>query len=365
MFNKNDGTKAFKPVGRLRVFFALPFYIAVLLIVLNIVLYFIDFPAATVMSVFMVFYIAIYLYMQLALKPGIMHDIIAFSSNYSQVQRQLLYELSVPYCLLDTNGRVMWLNKAMCACINKKKDFKKNISTLFPEITANIFPQGLECVSVKAKDESVESVLKRVLANTGLTYRFEGDIIVIREQLMNMNQQEEKKEITITGRVTDEKKEPIPGATILLKGTSLGTATNVDGSYKLTIPEMKDCILVFSFVGMQTQEVKYVGKDTVHVVMVAQLETLDDVVVTGIFKKSKESYTGAVRVVTDKELKEFKGRNLITTLANIDPAFNMIANNDLGSNPNSLPQVQIRGAASLPNIGELQDNSHFILYICQ
>ena len=49
MFNKNDGTKAFKPVGRLRVFFALPFYIAVLLIVLNIVLYFIDFPAATVM----------------------------------------------------------------------------------------------------------------------------------------------------------------------------------------------------------------------------------------------------------------------------------------------------------------------------
>ena len=78
MFNKNDGTKAFKPVGRLRVFFALPFYIAVLLIVLNIVLYFIDFPAATVMSVFMVFYIAIYLYMQLALKPilSLFHRII-------------------------------------------------------------------------------------------------------------------------------------------------------------------------------------------------------------------------------------------------------------------------------------------------
>lgn len=167
MFNKNDGTKAFKPVGRLRVFFALPFYIAVLLIVLNIVLYFIDFPAATVMSVFMVFYIAIYLYMQLALKPGIMHDIIAFSSNYSQVQRQLLYELSVPYCLLDTNGRVMWLNKAMCACINKKKDFKKNISTLFPEITANIFPTGEEPKEVRItyeeRDYCVE--MKRISAD--------------------------------------------------------------------------------------------------------------------------------------------------------------------------------------------------------
>ena len=105
--------------------------------------------------------------MQLALKPGIMHDIIAFSSNYSQVQRQLLYELSVPYCLLDTNGRVMWLNKAMCACINKKKDFKKNISTLFPEITANIFPTGEEPKEVRItyeeRDYCVE--MKRISAD--------------------------------------------------------------------------------------------------------------------------------------------------------------------------------------------------------
>ena len=107
------------------------------------------------------------------------------------------------------------------ACTARESEFRlKNVSikVLFGEIqkqTALSFvfnteqTQGLERVSVKAKDESVESVLKRVLANTGLTYRFEGDIIVIREQLMNMNQQEEKKEITITGRVTDEKKEPI------------------------------------------------------------------------------------------------------------------------------------------------------------
>lgn len=217
--------------------------------------------------------------------------------------------------------------------------------------------KSLGRISVKAKNETVESVLQRVLAKTGLVYRFEGDIIVIRQETEIEEEKEEKKEITIVGKVVDEKKESMPGVTILLKGTSLGTATNVDGNYKLTIPPMKDFVLVFSFIGMQTQEVKYAGKDTINVTMVAQTESLQDVVVTGIFKKNRESYTGAVRTVTDKELRDFKGRNLISTLANIDPAFNMVASNDLGSNPNRLPEVRIRGAASLPNVGELQDNT--------
>ena len=212
-------------------------------------------------------------------------------------------------------------------------------------------------ISVKADNEAVESVLRRVLANTGLTYRFEGDIIVIRQQELSTAQQEAKKEITIVGKVVDEKKVPMPGVTVRLKEVSLGTATDMDGVYKLTVPNLKEFVLVYSFIGMQTQEIKYTGKDTINVTMLPQSETLQDVVVTGIFKKNRESYTGAIRVVTDKELRDFRGRNLIASLANIDPAFNLIANNELGSNPNRLPEVRIRGAASLPNVGELQDNT--------
>ncbi|WP_231932397.1 MULTISPECIES: SusC/RagA family TonB-linked outer membrane protein [Butyricimonas] len=243
----------------------------------------------------------------------------------------------------------------------------KNVSikNLFGEIrkqTALSFVFNTELVrnmgrvSIKAENETVECVLQRVLVNSGLTYRFEGDIIVICEQTAVLVK-DEKKEVTIVGKVVDTKKEPMPGVTVLLKGTSLGTATNVDGNYKLTIPDMKDIVLVFSFIGMETQEVKYTGRDTINVTLQEQAETLQDVVVTGIFKKNKESYTGAVRVVTAQELKNFKGRNLIASLANIDPAFNLIANNEFGSDPNRLPEVQIRGAASLPNISELQDNT--------
>lgn len=167
MFNKNEGNRTFKPVGRLKAFLLWPLYIGILLILLNIVLYFVDTAAGMVLSAFMVIYILIYLVMQLYLRPGIMHEIVEFSSNYSQVQRQLLYELSVPYCLLDNNGKVMWLNKAMLECTEKKKDFRKNISTLFPEITSNIFPTSDQTkevrISFNNRDYCVE--MKRISAD--------------------------------------------------------------------------------------------------------------------------------------------------------------------------------------------------------
>ena len=84
---------------------------------------------------------------------------------------------------------------------------------------------------------------------------------------------------------------------------------------------------------------------------------LEDVVVTGIFKKSRESFTGAVSTITEKELKSFRGRNLLSTLKNIDPTFNIIEDNTYGSDPNHLPEVQIRGTSSLPTVEDLKNET--------
>ncbi len=168
MFNKNNGNRTVKPIGKLAVFFRCPVYIGIFLVILNIVLYFMDTAAGTVMSAFMVVYIVICILMQVYFKSGIMHDIVEFSSNYSQVQHQLLYELTVPYCLLDNNGKVLWVNKAMMACIEKKKDFRKNIATVFPEITPNIFPMDNDTkevrISFHERDYCVE--MKHICADT-------------------------------------------------------------------------------------------------------------------------------------------------------------------------------------------------------
>lgn len=168
MFSKNNGNRTVKPIGKLAVFFRCPMYIGIFLVILNIVLYFMDTAAGTVMSAFMVLYIVICIFMQIYFKSGIMHDIVEFSSNYSQVQHQLLYELTVPYCLLDNSGKVLWVNKAMMTCIEKKKDFRKNIATVFPEITPNIFPMDNDTkevrISFHERDYCVE--MKHICADT-------------------------------------------------------------------------------------------------------------------------------------------------------------------------------------------------------
>ena len=112
--------------------------------------------------------------------------------------------------------------------------------------------------------------------------------------------------------------------TVVLKGTSVGVVTDVDGHFKMDLPADHETVLVFSFVGMKTQEVYYKGEKELNVVMEEDVKQMDEVVVTGIFSKSKESYTGAVSVITEKELKSFGNRNILTTLRNIDPSFNIL-----------------------------------------
>ena len=91
----------------------------------------------------------------------------------------------------------------------------------------------------------------------------------------------------------------------MIKGLSVGTATDVTGSYKLAIPqEEKDFILQFSFVGMKTQEVKYVGKDTINVVLEEEVNTMDEVVITGYQRIDKRKNASSVISVKGSELQE-------------------------------------------------------------
>ena len=198
---------------------------------------------------------------------------------------------------------------------------------------------------VSYKDAAIDAVLTDCLRGTGLTYEINGKTIIIRKE---SPKEENQKMKTVTGKVTDERGEVLPGVTIMIKGTALGTATDADGNYKLNVPAEGEQVLSFSFVGMKTREIAVADKTKIDVKMEEDSETLDDVVVTGIFTKAKESYTGAVTSVSAKELKMYKGQNLLGTLRNIDPSINVVMDNALGSNPNVVPEINIRGNSSLP-----------------
>ena len=163
--------------------------------------------------------------------------------------------------------------------------------------------------------------------------------------------------MVVKGLVTDTKKQPLPGVTVMIKGTSLGTVTDAEGHYVLTIPQRDELVLVFSFVGMNSREVTYKGEKELNVELEEKIAEMDEVVVTGIFQKSQASFTGSATTVTAKELQQFGNRNLLQSLHNIDPSINIIENNAFGSNPNRLPEVQIRGNSSIPNVDELKDQT--------
>ncbi|MDR1273761.1 MAG: SusC/RagA family TonB-linked outer membrane protein, partial [Odoribacteraceae bacterium] len=201
-------------------------------------------------------------------------------------------------------------------------------------------------VSVKARGLSLERVMELCLKDTPLTYVIVDHAVIVKQKEVAPRDPQDR--ALVSGKVTDTSGEPLPGVTVSVKGETLGSTTNAEGLYRLYLPARDKVTLRFTFIGMEAQEVEYAGQETINIVMRESVSTLDDVVVTGIFNKARESYTGAATRVTGKELKAYRGQNLLATLRNIDPSINIVVDNNLGSNPNVVPEVTIRGNSSLP-----------------
>ena len=206
-------------------------------------------------------------------------------------------------------------------------------------------------VDVSVKNKKVCDVLTDVLAGTSLTTVFDKDLVMLVKRTEAL--QQKTKEIKIVGKVTDTQKQPIPGVTVVVKGTTLGAVTDQDGMYALRLPQMKeDFLLIYSFIGMESQEIKYQGKDTINVVLREDVKQVDEVVVTGIFTRKKESFTGSSTTFTTKELKMVGNSNILQSLKTLDPAFAIMENNEFGSDPNHLPNIEIRGKTSVIGLTE-------------
>ncbi|MDR1951392.1 MAG: SusC/RagA family TonB-linked outer membrane protein [Bacteroidales bacterium] len=153
---------------------------------------------------------------------------------------------------------------------------------------------------------------------------------------------------TITGTVIDDAtRETLPLVSVMLKGTPTGTVTSLEGVFSINVPS-SESVLVFSFLGYEPFELKANVAVPVTVRMRLAATTLEGVVITGMFERARESYTGSVSTIRSEELQTHRGQNLVQTLANIDPSINILSDNLVGSNPNALPDITIRGRSSLP-----------------
>lgn len=150
--------------GRLKSYLQLPALMALMLIAMTVAICFVDLKAGMIAIGVTAVYVLIVLIITFVFKPRLMLDLVSFASQYGQVQKQMLDEFSIPYGILDTDGRIIWMNQQMRILLEKGNRYHKSISNLIPEITVERLPQTHEPVSypMSMNDRSYRVELKRI-----------------------------------------------------------------------------------------------------------------------------------------------------------------------------------------------------------
>jgi TonB-linked SusC/RagA family outer membrane protein len=153
-------------------------------------------------------------------------------------------------------------------------------------------------INIDVSEEKIDDILTAILDNSEVTYRIlENNVVVITPLAEPLPQQG-----TVKGRLTDASTgEPIAGVNIVVEGTVTGTMTGADGSFTINVPGPQS-VLVFSFIGMTTQKVLTGGQQVINVSLKSDLAMLEEVVVTGYGTQKKKDVTGAIAVISAKEL---------------------------------------------------------------
>ncbi len=196
-------------------------------------------------------------------------------------------------------------------------------------------------VSVCATDRSVQEVLTAVLKNTGLTFTVEGVNIVLsrKEDNASFEQQQGK---TISGKIVDQRGEPIIGANVVEKGTTNGIISDVDGNFSLNVAP--GATLVISYIGYVDQKISVVGKEKLNVVLVEDSQSLDEVVVVGYGVQKKKLVTGATIQVKGDELQKLSTISPLTAMQSQSPG--VLITSTSGA-PDSGYKVNIRGLGTI------------------
>lgn len=203
-----------------------------------------------------------------------------------------------------------------------------------------------QMVSVSANRQPLAQLLDDVLSPLLLTYELSNNYIILKPLPDMLRQQPQKMAVvTVQGKVTDDKGAPLPGVSVLLKGTTTGAVTDTAGNYVLSI-DGESGTLVFSFLGFKRQEVEINGRQRIDVALQPESGTLNEVVVVGFGTQRRSDLTGAVGSVKGADVKNQPARSVAEALQGRVAGVEVVKGN---GGPGSGSTIQIRGVSSLNN----------------
>ena len=175
-------------------------------------------------------------------------------------------------------------------------------------------------------------------------------------------QQTEQKKGRVKGVVTDSDKQAMIGVNVaVIKGNSVltGVVTDLNGKFELDVPE--GCQLRFTFIGYKTLFLAPLFEKTMTIQMERDSQEIEEVVVNGFFTRSKQTFTGAAKTLTQEQILSISPNNIFQALSTLDSSIQLPKNNEMGSSPNVVPELIIRSTTSLATGDEVGLNSPLIV----
>lgn len=205
-------------------------------------------------------------------------------------------------------------------------------------------------VTVAVEDSNIEEVLEKLFSDSGISYEiFDRYIILKGEEKRRIREgffAQQQQQHSISGKVTDTGGEPLPGVTVVVKGTTQGTVTNAGGEYSLAnIPT--NATLQFSFVGMRMQEVEVGNQTLINISMEEETFGLEEVVAIGYGTQKKVNVIGSVTTVNNDELTAAPVGRIANALTGRMPGATIMQSS--GEPGNDAPSIRIRGNSTLGN----------------
>ena len=230
--------------------------------------------------------------------------------------------------------------------IETMSDYKFIYNTKFVNLNRTI--------SIEIEDASIETILNKLFDNTTTTFEVLRETQIILKQKIDNNIDRvhsintniatiRKQQKQISGTITEDTGQPLPGASVVIKGTSKGTTTDFDGKFTIKT-DSEGAVLVVSYMGFTTQEIAVNNQTELNIQLVPDSASLDEIIVIGYGSVAKKDLTGSVAVVNN-----IGERPVTSTAAGLQGSVSGVTISSTGGDPTAQPSVQIRGLGTVNN----------------
>ena len=200
-------------------------------------------------------------------------------------------------------------------------------------------------ITVNVVNENLKDFLDSLLQTVGMECFVDDKVIIIKEK----QSLPQVKSVVVKGKVKDSGGGPLPGVSVSIKGTTWGTVTNSEGEFSVELADSEDIVLLFSFIGMKNVELTFAGQKMLEVTMYEEMQTLEDVVVTGYQVIDKRKLTSAISTVRAEELDRMGALTVDQMLEGKAPGL-MIVN--VSAQPGAASKMRVRAGGTFTGTRE-------------